>query len=48
MSAQTIFEAHRRECPLTDAEAVDVLLEYIDNQESPEGFSDFLDNRPPD
>lgn len=48
MSAQSILHEHRKRQPMTDAEALEALLQYIDNQQSPEAFADFLDNLPPD
>lgn len=48
MSAATLLHEHRKQHPMTDEEALDALLEYIDNQQSPEAFADFLDNYPVD
>lgn len=48
MSASTLLHDHRKQHPMSDAEALDLLLEYIDNQQSPDAFADFLDNRPAD
>jgi hypothetical protein len=48
MSAAAALDEWRKQRQITDAEALAVVLAYIDNQQSPEAFADFLDNQPVD
>lgn len=42
MSAHEIAERHQEEQGWTDATLLDLCLDYIENQKSPEAFEDFL------